>query len=80
MSFAGSPVRRLSGVAPDAIPFDALIEAQQPVVMEGLAGDWPLVACVSEAPEAAADDLKRCAGDRPVSAVTCPRAIGGRLL
>jgi hypothetical protein len=78
MSFAGSPVRRLSGVAPDAIPFDALIEAQQPVVMEGLAEDWPLVACGREGPAAAADYLKRFAGDRPVTAFTGPPEIGGR--
>jgi hypothetical protein len=78
MSLEGSPVRRLSGIAPDSIPFDALIEAQQPVVMEGLAGDWPLVACGRKGPAAAAHYLKRFAGDRPVTAFTGPPEIGGR--
>jgi hypothetical protein len=78
VSFAGSPVRRLSGIAPEAIPFDALIEAQQPAVMAGLARDWPLVACGHEGPAAAVDYLKRFAGDRPVTAFTGPPDIGGR--
>jgi hypothetical protein len=78
MSFAESPIRRLSGFAPDAIPFDELIEAQEPVVMEGLARDWPLVASGRKGPAAAADYLKRSAGDRPVTAFTGPPEIGGR--
>jgi hypothetical protein len=78
VSFAGSPVRRLSGIALEAIPFDALIEAQQPAVMAGLARDWPLVACGHEGPAAAVDYLKRFAGDRPVTAFTGPPDIGGR--
>jgi len=78
VSFAAPPVRRLSGIAPEAIPFDALIEAQQPVVMEGLAGDWPLVARGREGSARVADYLKRFAGDRPVTAFTGPPEIGGR--
>lgn len=78
MNFGTSSVRRISGVTADAIPFDALIEAQQPVVMEGLAGDWPLVARGRDGPAAAADYLKRFAGDRPVAAFTGPPEIGGR--
>jgi hypothetical protein len=75
---AASPVERLRGVAPDAVPYDALLEAQQPVVLEGLARDWPLVARGREGPAAAAADLKQFAGDRPVTGFTGPPGIGGR--
>ena len=78
MSFAARPVERLSGIAPDAVPYEALIEAQQPVVLEGLARDWPLVAHGLEGPAAAAEYLKRFAGDRPVTSFTGPPEIGGR--
>jgi len=33
----------LAGIAPHAIPFDALIARQRPVILKGLARDWPLV-------------------------------------
>jgi hypothetical protein len=78
MSFAAKPVKRVSGVAPDAIPFDALIEAQQPVVLEGLASDWPLVARGREGAVQTVDYLKRFAGDRPVTGFTGPPEIDGR--
>nr|WP_279323172.1 cupin-like domain-containing protein [Altererythrobacter segetis] len=68
----------MSGIAPDAIPFDELIDAQEPVVMEALAGDWPLVAHGREGPAAAGDYLKRFAADRPVTAFIGPPEIGGR--
>jgi hypothetical protein len=78
VNFAAPAVRRLSGASPGAIPFDELIEAQQPVVLEGVAGDWPLVARGREGPERAADYLKRFAGERPVTGFTGPPDIGGR--
>ncbi len=78
MNFAAPAVRRLSGVAPDAIPFDELIEAQQPVVLEGTAGDWPLVARGREGPAAVAEYLKRFAGEHPVTAFIGPPEIAGR--
>ena len=33
----------LTGIAPDAIPFDELIARQRPVILKGVARDWPLV-------------------------------------
>jgi hypothetical protein len=33
----------IAGLAPDQIPFDALMSAQQPAVLQGVARDWPLV-------------------------------------
>jgi hypothetical protein len=78
VSRAAPSVRRLSGVAPGAVPFDELIEAQQPVVLEGLARDWPLVASGREGPAAAAEYLQRFAGERPVTAFIGPPEIEGR--
>jgi len=78
MSLAAAAVRRLAGVSPDAVPYDELIEAQQPVVLEGLARDWPLVAHGLAGPRQAADYLKGFAGDRPVTRFTGPPEIGGR--
>ena len=37
-------VKEIAGVTPDLIPLDALMAAQQPAVLKGLARDWPLVA------------------------------------
>jgi len=78
MSFAASAAKRVAGVAPNAIPFDELIEAQQPVVLEGLAEDWPLVGYGRQGPAQVVEYLKRFAGDRPVTAFTGPPEIGGR--
>jgi hypothetical protein len=78
MSLTAPSVRRLPGVAPGAVPFDELIEAQQPVVLEGLARDWPLVASGREGPAAAAEYLQRFAGERPVTAFIGPPEIEGR--
>jgi len=33
----------LTGIAPDRIPFDDLIAKQRPVILKGVARDWPLV-------------------------------------
>ena len=35
--------REIEGIAPDAVPYDELMAAGQPVILKGLAGDWPLV-------------------------------------
>ena len=78
MSFAAAPVRRLAGVAPDAVPYDALIEAQEPVILEGLAGAWPLVAHGLKGPLQAAAYLRRFAGEHPVTCFVGPARIGGR--
>jgi hypothetical protein len=78
MSFAAAPVRRVTGVAPGAVPYEELIEAQQPVVLEGLARDWPLVARGREGPVRAVEYLKRFAGEHPVTCFVGPPEIGGR--
>lgn len=75
----GTPVRRLAGVTPDAIPWDELFAAGQPVVLEGLAADWPLVrAGLEGGPQGAADYLRQFAGGAPVTVFAAPAATNGR--
>ena len=52
----GTPVRRLAGISASAIPWGDLFAAGQPVVLEGLAANWPLVrAGLEGGPHGAAD-------------------------
>ncbi len=57
--------RELEGVAPDAIPYDELLEAEQPVILKGLARDWPLAR--KETAAEAAEYLKTFYRGRPVT-------------
>ena len=70
--------RILEGVAPDAIPYDALMQDQQPVILKGVASDWPLVQAGRESPEAAMQYLLRFYQGRPVVGYTAAPEIGGR--
>ena len=78
MAGAGQEVRAIHGVAPDRIPFDALIEAQQPCILKGVARDWPLVRSGLESPEAAIAYLKSFYAGKPVVFYRGPHEIGGR--
>ena len=78
MTFTARPVARLAGVSPGAVPFQRLIEEQQPVVLEGLARQWPLVEQGRRGPAQAAAYLKRFAADRLVTGFTAPAEAGGR--
>ena len=71
-------VRAIEAVAPDRIPFDALIAAQQPAILKGLARDWPLVRKGRESPSAAIAYLKSFYGGRPVVFYRGEHGIGGR--
>lgn len=74
----GRPAQRLAGVNPAALPFDDLFAAQAPVVLEGAAAHWPLVAAGLESAAAAADYLRQFAGPAPVTVYTAPPAAHGR--
>lgn len=56
----------------------ALVAANEPVVLRGLAADWPLVAAGRDGADAAIAYLKRFDGARPVVAFTGDAAMGGR--
>src|SRR3954467_1590080 len=78
MAEAPRRTREMKGVAPDAIPFDALVEAQQPVILRGLARDWPLVRRALQGPAEAIAYLKGFDSGRPVTGYTGAPEIGGR--
>ncbi|KQM13191.1 cupin [Sphingomonas sp. Leaf24] len=56
----------------------ALVAANEPVVLRGLAAGWPLVAAGRDGPDAAIAYLKRFDSGRPVVAFTGDAAMGGR--
>lgn len=71
-------VHEIAGLAADAIPFEALIEAQRPAILRGLASDWPLAHRARESPAAAIAYLKSFYRGRPVTIYRGAPAIGGR--
>ena len=78
MAEGAQKVRVMDGLAPDRIPYEALMEGQQPVILRGVASDWPLVRRGRESPEAAIAYLKSFDGGRPVVFYRGEHGIGGR--
>lgn len=73
-----SKTREISGVAPGAIPYDELVEAGEPVIMKGVAKDWPLVRHGLQSAASAMKYLKSFDAGRPVTGYIGPPDIGGR--
>ena len=73
-----TPVRRIASGELAERGLQALVDAGEPVVVEGAAADWPLVVAGREGPRAAADHLRRFYGGRPVTGYVGDPAIGGR--
>jgi hypothetical protein len=69
-------VREIEGVAPDAVPWDALMSAGQPALLKGLVRDWPLARTAS--PRDAIDYLKSFYQGRPVVAFIARPELKGR--
>lgn len=70
--------RVIEGIAPDAIPYDALMAAQQPVILKGVARAWPLVRAGLESSEHAMAYLKSFYRGKPVVGFTGQPEIRGR--
>jgi hypothetical protein len=70
--------RELTGVAPDAIPFDALIAEDRPAILRGVTRDWPLVRAGREGVDSAIAYLKRFDTGRPLTAYVGAPEIKGR--
>jgi len=70
--------RIISGVAPDQIPFDALMESQQPAILKGVAMAWPLVRAGCKSAAEAMAYLLSFDGGRQVTAYTGRPEIKGR--
>ena len=67
--------RVIDGVAPDAVPYDELVAAEQPVIIRGLVRDWPLVR-IASAGQAAAYIKSFYRGRRIVAFVARPELKG----
>ena len=70
--------RAIEGVRPDAVPYAELLAAQEPVILKGVARDWPLVRRGLESPAAAMAYLEGFDAGRPVVGYTGAPEIGGR--
>ena len=70
--------RVITGVSPGSIPFDELLEAGQPAILQGLAADWPLVARGRESADSAVAYLKRFCSSKPTNVYVGDAAIRGR--
>ena len=69
-------VRVIEGVAPDAVPWDELVAAEQPALLKGLVRDWPLARVSS--PQEAVIYLKSFYQGRPVVAFIARPELKGR--
>ncbi|ESQ75677.1 cupin-like domain-containing protein [Asticcacaulis sp. AC402] len=67
-----------AGISPDSLPFDDLMAGQSPVILAGLARDWPLVREGRVSARRAADYLKTFYQDKRVVGYTGAPEIGGR--
>ena len=64
--------------ASDRIPLDALMEAQEPAILRGVARDWPLVRAGLKSPETAVGYLKSFYQGKPVVGFVGKPEIEGR--
>ncbi len=78
MSGVTAKTRTVTGIAPERIPFDDLMAQQSPVVMKGVARDWPLVQAGLRSPQAAMDYLKGFYQGRPVTLFVAEPELDGR--
>jgi hypothetical protein len=69
-------VRVIEGVAPDAVPWDDLIAAEQPALLRGLVRHWPLAQISS--PQEAVTYLETFYQGRPVVAFIARPELKGR--
>ena len=73
----GRPVREMTGVTPEIFARD-IAGGDVPVVMRGLAADWPAVRAAQTSDRAIADHLLGFAGGRDADVMVAPATIGGR--
>lgn len=68
----------ITGIAPDRIPYDELMAAQQPAILKGVAQGWPLVQAGLQSPHAAMAYLKSFDSGKPIVGYTGKPEIKGR--
>ncbi|UTF60302.1 cupin-like domain-containing protein [Gilvimarinus sp. DA14] len=71
-------VKVVAGVTPDAINFDELMAAQQPVILQGLVRQWPMVQAALNSHQSAMDYLKSFYNGRTVGSYWAGPEIKGR--
>lgn len=71
-------VEAIDSRTPGALPLDELLARDRPVVLKGLAVDWPLVSAGRQGPDAAMAYLLRFYAGKPVVGYTGKPEIGGR--
>jgi hypothetical protein len=71
-------VRTVRDIAPHAIPFAELVESGQPVLLKGVARDWPLVEAGRKSAAAAIAYLERFDAGLPLTVFVGEPEIGGR--
>jgi hypothetical protein len=70
--------RVLSGIPPDRIPFDELLEAGEPAILRGVATDWPLARHGRESAAHAVAYLKQFCSPKPATVYMGEPGIAGR--
>lgn len=70
--------RVIEGVKPDRIPFRELMREETPVILKGLARDWPLVRKGLESPGRAMNYLKTFYSGKKIISYTGSPGINGR--
>jgi hypothetical protein len=70
-------IRELEGLNPRALP-DEVLASTEPLVLRGLAADWPMVRAALESPAAATAYLRHFYKDATVVVMSGDPAIGGR--
>ena len=78
MAIIATRTEELTGIAPDAIPLDHLIAGDRPVILKGLARNWPLVRQGLESPRAAMRYLSGFYQGQPVTCSVAAPAFKGR--
>ncbi|WP_417462161.1 cupin-like domain-containing protein [Kordiimonas sp.] len=76
---AGQKVKEISGVGCDQIPFEALIGGEVPVVLKGVAKDWPLVKAGQRSPEDAMTYIEQFEAGREYTMYVVPPEVNGRI-
>lgn len=70
--------RVIEGVSSETVPWDELFAAKEPVVMPGLAANWPLVRAGLESSETAMELMAESYGGKPVTACIGAPEMRGR--
>jgi len=78
MTYPASQVRILEGVLPDQIPFDELIQGNEPVILRGLVSSWGLVQAGKVSPDSAMEILQNHSSGKPVGVYVAPPEANAR--